>query len=142
MRRARTHVRILRNFGATSSDDNYGKIVIYVRTAFGGKKTRAGLDEGVQRVGTPPRVFAALTFTPARSQGGGSVNARARLSKTRRGRERERSVKPPRYFRYSHVDVSLRPLEPYRETSTWKQRGLTGPYLEAAAAAIAPSKMP
>lgn len=41
LRRAETHVRILRNFGATSSDDNYGKIVIYVRTAlapYGGKR--------------------------------------------------------------------------------------------------------
>lgn len=41
LRRAETHVRILRNFGATSSDDNYGKIVIYVRTVLarhGGKR--------------------------------------------------------------------------------------------------------
>lgn len=48
LRRAETHIRILRNFGATSSDDNYGKIVIYVRTALARpramKKTRALSD--------------------------------------------------------------------------------------------------
>lgn len=40
LRRAETHIRILHNFEATSSDDNYGKIVIYVRTVLARARVR------------------------------------------------------------------------------------------------------
>lgn len=73
LRRAQTHVRILRNFGTTSSDDNYGKIVIYVygRRSRAAKKARAGLGAAVSEYRAIFRreISRSRYHSPIRSRG-------------------------------------------------------------------------